>query len=313
MTDIKEIAGRHLGRTMAGESMTPYIAPKIHDAGLLVPIPREYGRAKSGISTPMLGADIWHAYEFSFLLQGVPRTGVLKFSIPVDSTNMIESKSFKLYLNSFDFEDFESVASVIAFIKNDISSAAGGDVNVDIHTSCGLIDNLVGYVPNGMKFIKGANKGSIDIAVYADYRNDISFDESINHLNTLTPSTLNRSDVQYFHTSNLRSACEITNQKDTGHAIIAMMGSNNLDREEVAHFIFSMRDSQHFHENVTEIMYDRLHKHYSPDELLVMNIYNRRGGLDIHPIRYSSHLFAAYIDVAHYLKTDNLYRLTSQS
>lgn len=307
-TDIKEIAGKWLGKTMAGESMTPYEAPKKHDASLLVPIPRKIGREKSNIDSIFFGYDVWHAYEFSFLHNGQPLTGVLKFVFPHNTENMIESKSFKLYLNSFDFESFESVSEPIQIIREDLSRVAGGNVAVTAHRA-GIIKTFSNT--DLIDFLTKAGDASID---YKPIDN-ISFDESINHLTKLDKGdefNWYSNTVQYFHTANLRSACEITNQKDTGHAIIAMLSDYKLDSDEVARFIFSMRDAQHFHENVTEIMYDKLYKHYNPQELLVMNIYNRRGGLDIHPARSSSKLFINYVGAQQYFNSGEYRILTNQ-
>lgn len=305
--DIIEQIGRHLGRTMNGELMTPYVAPKEHDASLLVPIPRAFGRDKSNIDSIFFGYDIWHAYEFSFLNNYQPITGVLKFVFPHNSTNMIESKSFKLYLNSFDFENFITINDAVRIIQNDISQVAGGDVKVSFHRAHLLREHVNEEL---LDFIESASKASIDHSSILG----IVFDENIEFLKTkLTSDWYNRSDhVQFFHTANLRSACEITNQKDTGHCIIAMISNYEIKGDELGRFIFSLRDSQHFHENVTEIIYDKLYKFFNPEELLVFNIYNRRGGLDIHPMRASSKLFIKHVGLDSYLSPENYSILTNQ-
>ena len=126
---------RHLGRTASGELMTPYEAPKQHDPSLLVPIPRALGRSKANISTKRLfGYDVWHAYEFSFLLpNSQPVTGTLKFNFPCLNDVMIESKSFKLYLNSFDFEKFSSVREVVNIIQRELSDFTKSEIHVSFH------------------------------------------------------------------------------------------------------------------------------------------------------------------------------------
>lgn len=284
--DIKKIAGRHLGRTSSGESMTPYEAPEAHDPTLLVPIPRNVGREKSGITAPMVGFDIWHAYEFSFLADGVPQTGTLKFRFNSKTPNMIESKSFKLYLNSFDFENFtdklmDAESEVESIISKELSEIAGSQVFVSYHAAESYLGSYKGSEAQGSpkRFY----------TVDGDIIDNIVFDENIETLKTrYTNNPNHRGELHTFHTSNLRSACEITNQKDTGHCYIAMAGETTWKRDELARFIFSMRNAQHFHENVTEIIYDKLYHFFEPDELFVANIYNRRGGLDIHPIRATS-------------------------
>lgn len=306
--DIKKIAGRHLGRTSSGESMTPYEAPEAHDPTLLVPIPRNVGREKSGITAPMVGFDIWHAYEFSFLAEGVPHTGTLKFRFSAKTANMIESKSFKLYLNSFDFESFSDDFSagehiVVNTISNELSKVAGENitVHVEYHDAAALEQ-----LSFGSPFLSYHTFKTIDY----DYISNIVFDESVETLKTRYATPEGSHSIFTFHTSNLRSACEITNQKDTGHCFIAMRGEATWKREELARFIFSMRNAQHFHENVTEIIYDKLYNFYEPKDLFVANIYNRRGGLDIHPIRGTStefieDMFPKYSDVGKYIRLTN--------
>lgn len=295
-TDIRKIAGVHLGRTAAGEIMTPYAAPKQHDPSLLVPMPREIGRRNSNITAPFTGYDVWHAYEFSYLRSsGQPQTGVLKFYFPCESPVMIESKSFKLYLNSFDFERFDSVDSVLNTIRKDLAPYIEYDFYVAFHEGRARAPNStqLGWI--------GASVDDADI-------DNISFEENPDILKTLIPADRNK--VALFHTANLRSACEITNQKDTGHCFIAMQGNHRFDLSELARYIFSLRDSQHFHENVTEIIYNTLYNRYKPADLFVLNAYNRRGGLDIHPARFTSDQFAANVfpnhwDVKYYLCLTN--------
>lgn len=310
MSDYKDIIGRHLGRTASGELMTPYEAPKVHDPSLLVPIPRDLGREKSGFThNTAMGFDVWHAYEFSFLNKNnQPITGILKFSFSsLDTHSMIESKSFKLYLNSFDFEAFDSVEDVLETIYNDISAVCGGSVSVDFHPA--TVYSYTNELTHDVEEIfNNYIAGSIDNLEITG----ISFDESTDHLKTLVPN-INRDEIIYFHTSNLRSACEITNQKDTGHCFIALSGTNVFDRRELGRYIFSLRDAQHFHENVTEIIYHSLIERYSPDNLLVANIYNRRGGLDIHPVRFNNIDFATEVWPIEHLGAETLIqRITSQ-
>lgn len=303
MQDIREVAGRHLGRTMSGELMTPYVATDKHDASLLVPIPRKLGRTKSNIESNMVCGDIWHAYEFSFLLKNnQPQTGILKIFFHVSTVNMIESKSLKLYLNSFDFEQFDDISSVLNIINNDLAKVADGPVKVDFISS-----TVVDQDKYPVWIYNHFDKNSIDNKLI----NDISFDESVETLRTLLWNDVSEKRIKYFHTANLRSACEITNQKDTGHCFIAMSGEAVFDSKELARFIFSIRNAQHFHENVTEIIFEKMIDFYQPDNLVVLNVYNRRGGLDIHPMRATSWDFA-HLVFPNYLDTTKLIKLTKQ-
>lgn len=303
MDNYKETISKHLGRTSNGELMKPYEAPLKHDPSLLVPIAREVGRNASHIDASQIrlnGLDIWHAYEFSYLdSNNQPITGTLKFSFPADSKNMIESKSFKLYLNSFDFEQFEDSNLLINTIREDVSEVAGCHVDVCLHPATIAPTNTTTIDPD--KVVR-FNKGSADRLVIKD----IVFDENIDVLKTFRREGCGNNSVKYFHTANLRSACEITNQKDTGHCFIAMSGDRLFDEYELARYVFSLRGSQHFHENVTEIMYNKLMQVYNPTELFVANIYNRRGGLDIHPIRFTSYDFANHVWFKDHMLTSSL-------
>jgi len=265
---LTDIAGKFLGKNVR------YETPEKHDSSLLVPIPRIFGRIKANINARFIGYDVWHAYEFSFLQKsGMPVTGVLKICYPCTSKNIIESKSLKLYLNSFDLERFENDAEVLKIVKEDLTSAVGVDVMAYLH--------LVGVSYLYGDIFKESFQTIDSLNILVD-----SFVENPDLLQTAFDNT--DSDPFTFHTANLRSNCEITNQKDTGNCYIYMDGRSYPNVFELARYIFSMRKAQHFHENVTEIIYNTLYNKFHPEELLVANIYNRRGGIDIHPVRASS-------------------------
>lgn len=269
--DIKSIAGKHLGRTSDGGFTAPYVTPDKHDKSLLVPIPRELGRGKSNIdSNGFLGYEVWHAYEMSFLkLNKQPVTGVLKICFPCSSYAMIESKSLKLYLNSFDLECFNSVEEVESIIKADLSAASQSEVEVKLH----LAEDKISLEETFNIMFDNVDKRNIQIETFIE-------DEKL----------LDVSDLKLirFHTTNLRSLCEITRQKDTANCYIYMKGDRLPSYEGLFKYIISMRDTQHFHENATEIIFNSLVKKYEGAEILVANIFNRRGGLDIHCVRSTS-------------------------
>jgi len=270
---LYELASKHLGKAGDGTIVKPYTTPDRHDSSLLVPLPRQLNRAKSGIDdTEFYGYEIWHAYEMSFLYNtGMPCTGVLRVRFGHDSENMVESKSFKLYLNSFDLEKFASIEEVEQIIRQDLSNAAGGEVDVKLHE---------------------ANSCSFQETVFAgEFQNVDSLAIEVNTYTEdaeLLDSADGEKRVMTFHTANLRSNCEITNQKDTGNCYIYIKGEKLPTLEGLTRYIFSFRDTQHFHENATEVIYQTLNRKYNPEELVVMDIYNRRGGLDIHSVRGSS-------------------------
>lgn len=294
--ELKKLASKHLGKAGDGSLVKPYTTPEKHDKTLLVPLPRNINRAKSGIEkTEFVGYEIWHAYEMSFLYKnGMPCTGILRACFPSDTENMIESKSFKLYLNSFDLEKFNSIQEVQDIIKIHLSEAAGGNVEVTFHEA------------NSCKFkplvfhsrFKNVDNLDINISSYKEDHTFLDIDKNS------TGSIL-------FHTSNLRSNCEITNQKDTGNSYIYMKGDKLPSIEGLTRYVISFRDTQHFHENATEILFSTLNHIYSPDELFVGNIYNRRGGLDIHSIRATSDT-VLLSTIGQYHDTKQLFEKTPQ-
>ena len=272
--ELRALASKHLGKAGDGTIVAAYVTPTEHDKSLLVPLPRALNRAKSNInSSNFVGYEVWHAYEMSFLGKtGMPTTGVLKIKYSATSESMIESKSFKLYLNSFDLEKFNSKEEVEKVISEDLSQALKDEVEVTLHiahTSCFEASPFVGY-------FKNVDEEQYELTQYTENPDLLEASEEVSE-NGIT-----------FHTANLRSNCEITNQKDTGNCYIYLKGDNAPTLESLTKYIISFRDSQHFHENVTEIIFTTLLEKYSPEELFVGDIYNRRGGLDIHSIRATS-------------------------
>jgi len=274
---LRELASKHLGKAGDGTIVAAYVTPTKHDKSLLVPLPRSLNRIKSNInSEDFVGYEVWHAYEMSFIgSTGMPVTGILKVKYSANSKSMIESKSFKLYLNSFDLEKFESKEEVEGIIASDLSEALqdSSDIKVTLH-----IAHTAQFHPTPFTQDRYTN---VDDKGY-------TLNEYQENENLLEQDTENTDNILTFHTANLRSNCEITNQKDTGNCYIYIQGDNKPTLESLTKYIISFRDSQHFHENVTEIIYTTLMNKYKPEQLFVADIYNRRGGLDIHSIRSTS-------------------------
>lgn len=272
--ELKKLAGTHLGKAGDGTLVSPYITPEKHDKTLLVGLPRSLNRGKHGITTAdkFIGYEVWHAYEMSFLKQnGMPCTGVLKLNYPASSKSMVESKSLKLYLNSFDLEKFESIEEVERIIQRDLEEVVEGKVEVKLHEA------------GQARFLKNNLPARFD--------NVDNLDTEINSYKE-SPSVL---EIRYarspatmtFHTANLRSNCEITNQKDSGNSFIYMVGKRLPTVESLTKYIISFRDEQIFHENGCEKVYETLYQMYKPVHLLVADIYTRRGGISIHSVRAS--------------------------
>ena len=233
-----------------------------YDSSLLVAINRDERR--QGYQK-MYGFDVWRCYEFSFLLpSGVPEYYVLEITNVSNSVNIFESKSLKLYLNSFNNTVFESIDKCLYAIRHDLFQLAGEYVKVEVvesftdekfyRNSIKLEGNLDDLVINEFNYNKDLLKGT-----------DILIEEEL-------------------HTDLLRSNCEITNQPDWGRLYISYKGKK-LKRDDLLKYIVSYRKHQEFHEPTCERIYQDIYNLIKPDYLLVICQYTRRGGIDINPVR----------------------------
>ncbi len=234
---------------------------------------------------PFIGVDVWHAYECSFLLNnGAPVNGILKLSFPCDSKYLVESKSLKLYLFSFNMEKIgATVIDAIAYfektVKKDLSKLLETEVTCRFfreHQATFTQDNLLKKAVNLNSTI---HIEQINFNLYKESP-DILQDEDSDIMQDLKmePRFFIKSDM-------LRSNCKITKQSDFGTVYIYIGGKRLPSLVSVAQYIVSMRQEYHFHEEIVECIYSRLWKKYSPSNLLVAALYTRRGGIDICPVR----------------------------
>jgi 7-cyano-7-deazaguanine reductase len=309
---LQELASKHLGKAGNGSIVAPYITPEKHDKTLLVPLPRSINRETSnteGIEQISVGYEVWHAYEMSFIgTTGMPVTGILKVMYPSDSESIVESKSFKLYLNSFDLEMFDEISNVELLIRKDLSEVLKCDVNVKFHkaSECNFLSPLcleIGHYYN-------VDSEDFTIKSYTEDATVLLEDHYSDLIDEIGTT---------FSTANLRSNCEITNQKDTGNCYIYIKGEKEPTLKALTRYVISFRNSQHFHENATEIMFKTLYDLFQPEELVVVNLYNRRGGLDINSVRASSikvlnkHM-SGYVNgvLVNYANVNHLFEKTAQ-
>jgi 7-cyano-7-deazaguanine reductase len=284
MTDINKIASVHLGKAGDGSVVNPYVTPDEVDPSLLVGVPRVLNRTAYGIdedNLPFSGFDTWNCYEFSTLANnGFPVSGLLRIVYPSDSPNIVESKSLKLYLNSFNMmKSGESIDQILQNIESriyeDLSVCLGTD-SVDI---CLMFEQGITRKPIEGDFVQIEN--------FIDPIN-ITFDQF-----NESPDTLQVIDSdgypKLWRSAVLRSNCRVTNQPDWGDVYIAIRGSKTVTPESLLQYIVSMRKENHFHEEICECIYKRLHDLLSPDDLFVACLYTRRGGIDINPARASSY------------------------
>ena len=240
-----------------------------YDAGQLYPIERNLNWAKRGIeraTLPFAGEDIWNAYEVSWLnSRGKPVARVAEFRIPASSTHIIESKSFKLYLNSFNLSRFDSEAQVAELMRRDLSAAAGATVSVRLM----------------------APDDSEPVGAFAGTCLD-ELDVDIEHYHPrpgLLRTGATRVDASlYSHL--LKSNCPVTGQPDWASILIGYRGPQ-IEREGLLCYLISYREHGDFHEQCVENIFMDIWQHCQPEMLTVYARYVRRGGLDINPYRSS--------------------------
>ena len=242
-----------------------------YDNTLLQAVPRSLNRDELGlkaISLPFYGVDLWNIYELSWLnKKGKPvvATGVVK--VPFDSEFLIESKSFKLYLNSFNQSHFDSVEVVQEVLIKDLSACADKPVEVTLNVTLDNITDTLGT-------FTGVSLDALDIEV-SEYQlspvllKDISLEETV-------------TETLYSHL--LKSNCLITSQPDWASVEISYTGKQ-LDREKLLRYLISFRQHNEFHEQCVERIFCDLMDNASLTSLTVYARYTRRGGLDINPLR----------------------------
>ncbi len=244
--------------------------PDSYDAALLFPIDRSLNREKLGIPHVWHGDDIWNAYEISWLnSKGKPIVGMARFSFPAASPRLIESKSFKLYLNSFNEERFAYATLVQQRMAADLSNAAGAPVTVEIDTDIRQQTFLC-------EPMDGICIDDADIEITATQPTPELL-RCVAGAGVVTETLV--SDL-------LKSNCPVTGQPDWGSVQIGYTGKQ-IDRDALLEYIVSLRQHNEFHEHCVEQLYCDIWASCQPESLLVYARYTRRGGLDINPWRSS--------------------------
>ncbi len=236
---------------------------------LLQPVPRSLNRDDLGLrgELPFQGCDVWTLYELSWLnAKGKPVVAIGEVFVPATSPNLIESKSFKLYLNSFNQTHCDSLEAVQALLVQDLSGCAGAPVSVTLFT--------LDQAPHQIAQLPGECIDSLDIEV-----DGYEFDE------TLLQGAAGREIVEEtLHSHLLKSNCLVTSQPDWGSVVIHYRGPR-LDREKLLRYLISFRQHNEFHEQCIERIFTDLKHFCAPEQLTVHARYTRRGGLDINPFR----------------------------
>ncbi|GKS75649.1 NADPH-dependent 7-cyano-7-deazaguanine reductase QueF [Acidovorax sp. SUPP950] len=249
-----------------------------YDAALLFPIPRAGKRAEIGIgdTPPFFGADLWTAFELSWLNpRGKPQVAIAHVTVPCETPNIVESKSFKLYLNSFNNTRFTDAAEVQARIRADVSEAVwrgaahAGTVGVKL-----LQPELFDREP--VQELDGLLLDRLDVECtqYTPAPELLS----ANHAETPVTEAL---------TSHLlKSNCLVTGQPDWGSVRIHYSGPQ-IDQAGLLQYLVSFRNHNEFHEQCVERIFMDVWTRCKPIKLSVYARYTRRGGLDINPLRTS--------------------------
>lgn len=243
-----------------------------YDPSLLFPIPRQAKRDEIGVSAPLPfhGVDIWNAYELSWLdARGKPRVALAEFRVPATSPNIIESKSFKLYLNGFAQERIDDAQRLAATLHRDLSAAAGAEIEVLLSEASAKAHAVID--------LEGESVDALDIAIddYGPPRADYLRADANDIVDEALVSDL------------LRSNCPVTGQPDWGSVQIRYRGPR-IDREGLLRYLVSFRNHNEFHEQCVERIFVDVIRHCAPQQLSVYARYTRRGGLDINPFRASA-------------------------
>ena len=236
---------------------------------LLQAVPRSLNRndLNLGDELPFLGEDLWTGYELSWLNEkGKPIVAIADFKVPATSPNLVESKSFKLYLNSFNQTRFASWQQVEQAMVKDLSACAGGAVTVKLMS----VDQVEPFQVTGLP---GENIDELDIEITSyDFDPELLAIESEQIVEESLNSHL------------LKSNCLITSQPDWASIVIEYKGKK-IDKAALLKYMISFRMHNEFHEQCVERIFCDIQKLCQPEKLTVYARYTRRGGLDINPFR----------------------------
>ena len=267
---VKEMASKHLGK-VGGDGYSDQQNPD-----LLVKIPRNLNREGYGLTgKEFVGVDVWNAYEVSAITtKGQPVAGMLKIVCPSDSENHVESKSIKLYLNSFNMTQIgdtaaDCISGIEARVKRDLDELLETNTTVSFYASEFETENL-SFSEEYKDISEVTNLDEID---FTAFKSDASQLES------------GEGSILKIRSNLLRSNCRVTNQPDWGDVFIYINGEDIPSADSLAKYIVSHRTVSHFHEEICEMIFAHLTERFKPEQLMVSCLYTRRGGIDINPVR----------------------------
>lgn len=286
----EKVASKYLGKNINTDIL--------YNPEFLVAIPRFENRKQYNIdetNLPFSGWDIWHCYEFSTLTsKGLPVMRVIKLKYNANSKYIIESKSLKLYLNSFNMSKFgDNINECLAICKDIITK----DLSKKLETSVEINFMDITYKRNDIfndfyNIMELIDENSLEIKNYK---------ETPQLLQTEILDKITEHKLKF---DSLRSNCRVTHQPDFGDIFIYYESKKHILEESIVKYLCSFRTEFHFHEECTEMIFKRLHDILEPnDKLLVTSLYTRRGGIDICPVRYSKYCDTIEVDKLTDIKT----------
>lgn len=289
---------KHLGQSSEYKSS--------YDPSLLVREPRQSNRTHLNLKDedlPFVGYDTWNAYEVSGLTtMGLPVVGIAKIVYPCDSKYIVESKSHKLYFNTFNMTKLGDTAQdvldeISKRVTKDLSDLLECSVQVTVASNEYVLDK------DTSAYTEWEHNPLLRQRSYITLEEEYPIDGVAFSVYNETPDLLEvlASEVNdvYYHSALLKSNCRVTSQPDWGDVYIHMSGPRTVDPISLLKYIISFRDECHFHEEICETIYKRLLDIVQPEALVVRCLYARRGGLDINPERASSK------ELLHYTLSDS--------
>jgi len=272
--DVVNIASKHLGKVGGDGYKDTY------DPALLVKIPRYLNREGYGLTgKEFKGVDVWNCYEVSAITtKGQPVAGMLKIVCPSDSENHVESKSIKLYLNSFNMTKIgdnaaDCIIGIEARVKRDLDELLDTETTVSFYASEFETEPL-SFSDEYLDLGEVADLDQIDFTAFKSDASQLRVEDTGEEAKEVK-----------LRSNLLRSNCRVTNQPDWGDVFIYLKGKKLPSADSLAKYIVSHRTVSHFHEEICEMIYKHLTDAFEPEQLMVSCLYTRRGGIDINPIR----------------------------
>lgn len=240
-----------------------------YDSSLLFPLLRQSKRDELGIGAtlPFTGFDLWTHYEVSWLnAKGKPVVAIAEIIYPCESLNMIESKSMKLYFNSFNQTKFKDISNIQATISRDLTHAVGMPVQVTVTD------------------LLNATNQTLHARMEGTYLDHLDVSCTAYSIDSKLLSTRDNVVTETLCSNLLKSNCLITNQPDWGSVQIRYTGPQ-IDHGGLLQYLVSFRQHNEFHEQCIERIFVDIMNCCHPEDLMVYGRYTRRGGLDINVLR----------------------------